>query len=68
MDANVWGVHVPLQSGVLHHINDFGFHEILRGSGFNPVASFVSYSRSSQAAWASIDLAQWYYPLEFSSW
>lgn len=58
MDGNGRGVLVPRPSGVRREVNDIGLLEIIRDSGFDPVARLISYNRSSELDWAWAEPAQ----------
>lgn len=56
-----------LPSGVRPEVDDIRLFEILRGSGFDPFPSLVTYSRSSDVNWACVEPAQCGYPNRFPS-
>lgn len=67
MRGNGRDILVPLPSGVRREVHEIGVVAIICRSIFDPIASIIAYSRSSEANWAWIDPAQRRIHIQFSS-
>lgn len=60
------GILVPLSSVVCHHVDHYGFASFILGCTFDSAFAYLTYRRSAETHWSSVDGVSGWFPYGFT--